>query len=153
MFTLSITRWLTAPPPSLEQFTLVVLWLFSFIYGGLWFLRCGGRGRGGGGRVCDAHVCDLTTVGVKQHGAGGMVPAPTATEPSALKTAATCSSVNVCSLARRIIHLYRNTVGYIRWSRETLNTAFLGINIHPVWFMYEIYNGRYTVNKWCVSQS
>lgn len=43
----------------------------------------------GGWRVCDAHVCDLTTMGVKQHYAGGLRPAHTATEPSALETAAT----------------------------------------------------------------
>lgn len=64
---------LTAPlVPPLEQFTLVVLWLFSFI---LWVcFRCGDGRRsmeGGvrvvGGRACDAHVCDLTTMGLKQH--------------------------------------------------------------------------------------
>lgn len=53
---------------------------------------------GGGRRVCVAHVCDLTTMGVKQHLAGGLCPAPTAIEPSALKTAATCSCFNVCSI-------------------------------------------------------
>lgn len=42
--------------------------------GTLGLLRCGGGGRkmegeGGGGvmRVCDAHVCDSTTMGLKQH--------------------------------------------------------------------------------------
>lgn len=40
--------------------------------GTLGLLRCGGGGRKMEGegvvmRVCDAHVCDLTTMGLKQH--------------------------------------------------------------------------------------
>lgn len=66
---------LTAPlVPPLEQFTLVVLRLFGFILCGplgslqmwWWKEKHGGRG-GSGGRACDAHVCDLTSAGLKQH--------------------------------------------------------------------------------------
>lgn len=58
---------------SLEQLTLVVLWFAvrheELGFAQMWWRRDKDGGSGGRGwrRVCGAHVCDLTTIGLKQH--------------------------------------------------------------------------------------